>query len=167
MKPGLIAVFLAAASPMDAAEFHFCWRGSGGYSLTGSMSVPDSKLTGLVTEADVTKFEIKGFRHNVEIGSWNLTNRSSATTWLLRFDPEQMLFLTGGSFPGVASQGWNADGDVANCGAGGFGFNSGNYSQDICLDGEWIENSMIDPETPFPVGIIPLYPDCETILPLS
>lgn len=58
-----------------------------------------------------------------------------------------MIFLTGGSFAGFASQGWNANGDVTDCGTPGFGFNSGNFAQDICLNGAYVEASSIAPDT--------------------
>jgi hypothetical protein len=76
----------------------------------------------------------------------------------LRFDPQQMVFLTGGSFQGLHPQDWNANGNVTNCGKPGFGFNSGNYAQDICVNGTYIQASSIDPATPLTATFPPSCP---------
>lgn len=162
-----VAGLIVLAAPVQAETYHFCWLGSGGYTLTGQMTVGQAFLRSLVTESEVSAFRVTGYLDGQPIGSWNMADRTPDTTWHLRFDPLSMSFLVGGSFPGVASQGWNADGDVSDCGAGGFGFNSGNYSQDLCLNGKWIEASMIHPATPFLVGTEPVTPDCKVVAPLS
>ena len=45
-------------------------------------------------------------------------------------------------------QAWNMDGGGYNCGQGGFGFNIGDFAQDICVDNTLIQASQIDPHTP-------------------
>jgi len=115
----------------------------------------------IITERDVTRFEITGYNRLVPIGSWTLNDLYPGTTWHLRFDPQTLTFPTGGSFPGDYAQGWNADGNVQDCGRRGFGFNSGNYSQDVCLFGTWVEQSAIDPATPFHATSAPVSPACD------
>lgn len=152
------------ATPLRAAEFNFCWLGAGGYTMTGTIRFPDAYLSApIVTEREVTGFEITGYEHGVRIGSWSLAERKAETTWHLRFDPRTLTFPTGGSFPGDHSQGWNANGDVTDCGDKGFGFNSGNYAQDVCLFGVWISQSSIAPETPFRATPNPVTPDCRAV----
>jgi len=61
------------------------------------------------------------------------------------------MFLTGGLSGSSQGQEWNANGNVNNCGENGFGFNSGNIGQDVCVDGEYRIDSSIYEATPFPV----------------
>lgn len=158
------AAFLCLlATPIDAAGFNFCWAGNGGYTMTGRIEFPDELMGRIITERDVTEFEIIGYEFGVAIGRWNMNDRTPSTTWHLRFDPRSLTFPTGGSFPGELSQGWNADGEVTDCGQRGFGFNSGNYAQDICLYGVWIAQSSIPPETPLRATPNPVSPDCRAV----
>lgn len=143
----LLALF---AAPVQAADFSFCWIGGGGYTMAGTMTVPDDRLDGIVTEEDVTAFRITGFREGRPIGAWDLTQRTADTTFHLRFDPRAMAFPMGGDST-ANYQAWNADGTASNCGAGGFGFNAGNNAQDICLDNTWITASMVNRYTPLTV----------------
>lgn len=159
-----LAVVLAAglASPSLAADLRFCWVGANGYSLSGRMQVPDQKMSNaVITENDVTVFRISGFYNGMPIGNWDMRERTPDTTFHVRFDPIAMQFLTGGSFASTNSQGWNADGNVMNCGNPGFGFNSGNYAQDICVNGTYIEASSIDPATPLMAQSGPEAPTCK------
>ncbi|WP_245820414.1 hypothetical protein [Flavimaricola marinus] len=157
----LAGVCACLAAPVQAARFNFCWAGAGGYTMTGVIGFPDDLLSKpVITEADVTEFRITGYLSGVAIGGWSLAERSRDTTWHLRFDPATLTFPTGGSFPGEQSQGWNADGDVEDCGRDGFGFNSGNYAQDVCWKGVWIEQSSIDPATPLRATTQAVTPEC-------
>ncbi|WP_207510547.1 hypothetical protein [Cognatiyoonia koreensis] len=121
----------------------------------------------LITEDDVAAFEIIGYLNGKRIGSWNIDARTADQTWHLRFDPVSMTFLTGGWFASTNSQGWNADGSVDNCGAPGFGFNSGSYAQDICLNGAYIRGSSIPPETPIFATTAKVMPDCNQTIPMG
>ncbi len=162
LRAFLVPLFLSAL-PVQAATFNFCWEGGSGHTMTGRMQIADDRMTqAVVTEADVIRFKITGYHNGKRLGSWDMTQRDPAATWHLRFDPRSMTFLTGGSFDGPHSQGWNADGNVSNCGAGGFGFNSGNYAQDICVDGLYVTTSSIAPETPLLATTAPVSPDCST-----
>lgn len=151
-----------AAGPGQAAQFNFCWLGAGGYSLTGVIAFPDALLSApMITEADVTRFEITGYAFGVQIGAWDIATRARSATWHLRFDPQTLTFPTGGSFGSDASQGWNASGTVDDCGRAGFGFNSGNYAQDICLYGVYVVQSSIDPTTPLRATTDEVSPNCQ------
>ena len=162
----LIAALLPVSA--TAANVNFCWRGEGGYTMTGRMQIPDEKMfKAVVTEADVKAFKIAGYVHGQLLGTWDMRQVKPGTTWHLRFDPMGMTFLTGGSFAGTHSQGWNADGNVQNCGSPGFGFNSGNYAQDICVNGTYVDTSSIDPATPFLATMDPVTPDCRNTVPMS
>ncbi|NDV02666.1 hypothetical protein GZA08_17000 [Pseudoroseicyclus sp. CLL3-39] len=156
-----LALLALAATPAAAAEFPFCWRGANGYTMTGAIAFPDKLMgQGLVTEDDVTGFEITGYLDGTPVGRWSMDELTDETTWHLSFDPAELRFLTGGSFPGPQSQGWNANGEVSDCGKGGFGFNSGNWAQDLCIDGTWISDSSIPPATPFFASTVPVTPAC-------
>lgn len=138
------------ASPAPAATVHFCWLGANGYSMTGTMEFPDAlREADMITERDVTAFRIVGYLHGEVIGSWDMATREPGDTWYLRYFPRDWHFPTNGEVPGPFDQGWNADGTATDCGEGRFGFNAGNYAQDFCLDGRWVEESGVPPATPF------------------
>lgn len=159
---------MLTALPAAAADLNFCWRGASGYTMTGKMQIPDDKMyRAVVTEKDVTRFKIAGYLDGQLLGTWDMAQAGPDTTWHLRFDPMGMTFLTGGSFAGTHSQGWNADGNVENCGSPGFGFNSGNYAQDICVDGRYMRDSSIDPATAFLATTQAVTPDCGFSTPTS
>ncbi len=145
----LTLLLLPVAAP--AAEFAFCWEGGGGYTMVGRMTVSDFALSQtLVTEADVTAFNIQGFQDGRFVGSWDMRQSGPTTTFHLRFDPAAGTFPMGGSSD-LDYQAWNADGTASNCGNPGFGFNAGNNAQDVCINGSWITESMIDRWTPLEV----------------
>ena len=154
--------------PAVAADIHFCWQGANGYTMTGQMSFPDNKAyTAIVTEDDLTQFQIVGYHKGEKLGSWTMQQATESTTWHLRYDPVGMQFLTGDRFATTNSQGWNANGGVTDCGQPGFGFNSGNYAQDICLNGVYVVDSSIPPDTPLAVSSAPFSHDCSVAAPLS
>ena len=147
-----------AALPARAETYAFCWIGSGGYSMSGTM---EAEGHGLVTQDEVSGFEITGFRDGVRIGHWGLADRTDATTWILTFDTRRLEFPTGGG-PG-SYQAWNADGTASDCGDPGFGFNAGNNAQDVCVDGVWITDSMVDRDRPFLAVRGSEPPDCSAV----
>ena len=144
-----------AAMPAHAEVYSFCWPGSGGYAVTGTMEVPD---IGLVTQDDVTAFTITGWHDGVRIGSWDLAELTPTTSWVLSFDTRTMSFPMGGGYG--AYQAWNAGGGADDCGTPGFGFNAGNNAQDICLDDTWITESMVDRNRPLLAVQGREVPDC-------
>ena len=165
-----LSFLLSALSPVaaTAADLSFCWTGANGYTMTGKMRVaPDAMDGGIVTENDLTAFKIAGYRDGKLLGTWDMTQRDPQTTWHLRFDSDTMTFLTGGSFQSLHSQGWNANGNVSDCGTPGFGFNSGNYAQDICVNGRYLSDSSIDPTTPLRAGTGPVSPTCGSTMLMS
>lgn len=148
----LATAFACLAVPVQAAEFEFCWIGNNGFVMSGNMTVPDQALAQIsVTESDVTEFEIFGTRSGVSIGSWSLSDLTPQTSWNLNFDPAEMQFATGGYSDTPQGQQWNANGSVNNCGANGFGFNSGGGGQDVCVKNLYRTESIVAPDTPFPV----------------
>lgn len=166
IRPLLIVAVLA--NPAQAADFWFCWTGANDYTMLGQMRVPDAALgKPMVTAEDVTMFRIAGYRAGNLLGKWDIDTRDPRDTWVLNFDPASLSFLPGDA-PGYGyTQGWNADGTAEDCGPGEFGFNSGNYAQDFCLNGVWIEESGVAPATPFLVSTTPVDPFCRVIAPLS
>lgn len=157
----LTGIVTLAAAPLCAANLNFCWVGAAGYTMTGTMQFPDALLyKAVVTDRDVTRFKISGYRDGTYLGGWDMADRGDETTFHLRFDPIGMVFLMGGSFPTTHSQGWNADGRVENCGTPGFGFNSGNFGQDVCVNGRYILESSIAPDTPLFATTAAVTPDC-------
>lgn len=158
----LALALLLLATPSRAATIWICWQGDNGYTMSGRMEFPDALLTArIITEADVTAFQITGYKDGIPLGSWSLANRDAWQTWYLRYLPLERVFPTDNRIPGPYDQGWNADGTALNCGAGGFGFNAGSYAQDFCVDGVWIEESGTPPPTPFyALTEPPLIADC-------
>ncbi|RYH02041.1 hypothetical protein EU805_12390 [Salipiger sp. IMCC34102] len=164
----ILCIGLAVARPLAAETLNFCWTGANGYTMTGRMTLSDAAMRKpIVTQGDVSAFKIAGYRNGALLGTWNAQDAGPETTWHLRFDPATMTFPTGGSFTGPRSQGWNANGEVTDCGLGGFGFNSGNYGQDICVNGAYISASTIDPATPFVATRAPVTPECDSVAPIS
>ncbi|MEM7724296.1 MAG: hypothetical protein AAF376_18275 [Pseudomonadota bacterium] len=158
---------LIAAGPAQAATFHFCWIGGAGYTMRGEITFPDSLLgTGLITQDDVTDFRIMGFHDGIPIGAWSLARLKPHTTWVLSFDTNTLAFPMGGIRSENSYQAWNANGRVNDCGVGGFGFNGGNWAQDVCIDNTYIEVSSIDPNTPLQAFPLNTEVSCEATLPM-
>jgi len=159
MKPVLVIAALAA-SPAGAVEVQFCWLGAAGYSLAGTMAFPDPLATAdRITEADVTGFKMTGYRDGVPVGSWSLDKLTGGTDWNLNFSPREMRFMTGGYSDSDTGQQWNASGEMTDCGTPGLGFNAGGGAQDLCLDGVFVVESGVAPETPllaYPAGSAPI-----------
>lgn len=166
MQALVACIFLS--TPLNAAELNICWIGSNGYTMTGRMVVSDSAMKrDLVTETDITAFAITGYQDGIVVGNWSLKDQTDNTTWLLRFTPETLTFPLNLQYPQIGAQGWNANGDVTDCGAGGFGFNAGNWAQDVCINGRWVEESGVDPATPLLATYDPVTPDCGQVAALS
>lgn len=158
-----------ATAPAHAASFQFCWNGNNGYTMRGVIGFPDALLgTGIITEADVTEFEIFGYHNDLAIGAWSLDQLRPDTSWVLRFDTDTLSFPTGGDRALGTYQEWNASGSVDDCGAvDGFGWNGGNWAQDVCVNNVWIEDSSIDPYTPLQAYPLDVAVTCETSVPIS
>jgi hypothetical protein len=163
----LIASANAAASS-DTARFQFCWIGAGGYTMEGIIGIPSDLIgTGIITQAEVTEFAIWGYHNGLPVGSWDMDDRTTETSWTLFFDTDAMAFPTGGHFMEQSYQEWNANGRVDNCGKPGFGFNGGNWAQDVCIDNVWIRESSIDPDTPLPAVPVDEAMRCDPVVPMS
>lgn len=148
-----------ATSAAQAETFFICWRGAGGYSMTGQMTVPDEALNRpIIFHDDVTEFQITGYFEGRTIGSWSLAELTPDTSWFLQYD------VRGGFFPLKNLNGlyqmWNANGAVNNCGVPGFGFNAGNAGQDVCVDNTYIISSSIAWDTPILTYDAPQNPSC-------
>jgi hypothetical protein len=158
-----------AALPAQAARFQFCWIGANGYTMEGMIDFPDVLLgTGIITEAQVTGFRIQGFRDGLPVGFWSLAMLTPQTSWTLSFDTRSLEFPMGGSRDDQTYQEWNANGEVNDCGpTGGFGFNGGNWAQDVCIDNTWISDSSIDPFTPLQAYPMDVRLNCDPSLPVS
>ncbi|MFW2589157.1 hypothetical protein [Sagittula sp. SSi028] len=150
-RTGLIALLLPIAAQAQEAIYEFSWDGAGGYSLQGAVAVDRLRdETALITQDDVSCFYIKGRLGDREIGEWGLGLLNEETWWRMLLDPQVPAFLVEG-MGAQMPQAWNMDGFGTSCGAGGFGFNIGSAAQDLCIDGQLIVDSQIDPFRPFPV----------------
>lgn len=166
----LVAASLLAAQPaVAAARFQFCWIGANGYTMEGQIEFPEALIdTGIINETQVTGFRIQGFHEGLPIGFWSLDMLTPETSWLLHFDTRSLQFPTGGSRSQQTYQEWNANGEVNDCGAvDGFGFNGGNWAQDVCVDNTWIEASSIDPFTPLQAYPMDVRLNCDPSVPIS
>lgn len=156
------------ASQGHAADYYFCWLGANGYTMTGQMTIDPVALNKpVVTQDDVTLFKIAGYLEGTLLGKWDMATRAPDTSWLLNFDPARRAFMTPGDVGLGVSQAWNANGDADDCGNPGFGFNLGDYAQDFCLNGVWVEDSGMPPETVFLVSPTPVDPQCRVYTPTS
>lgn len=150
---GLVLALTLLPALASAETVSFCWQGAEGWSMTGTFTHADDG-DGLVTGEEVTKFRIRGYRQGAEVGSWDLSQRRPETVWNLNYDIAARAFLVGGYSYTPQGQAWNMSGD-GTCGAGGFGFNAGAASQDLCLNGVWLIESGVAPDRPFPAGDCP------------
>jgi hypothetical protein len=158
----------AFAHTVTAATLNVCWTGGNGYTMTGRMELPDSALRkSMVREDDITAFKITGYLNGTRVGSWNLIEKSASTSWALYFNPTTFTFPSAGDLNRQVSQEWNANGNVDDCGTPGFGFNAGNFAQDVCINGQYIEPSSIDPDTTIFATYDPVTPDCKSAAALS
>lgn len=140
------------ATPAASADFEFCWEGANGYRMEGVMTVDDVLLNlPLVTHNDITAFFIVGYKDDIPLGTWDMRQLTPTTSWNLSFDPQNMVFPTGGMHDSAEGQAWNAGGRADDCGDPGFGFNSGTNAQDVCVNNVWHTDSMINRYTRFPV----------------
>ena len=156
------------ATNAHAADFYFCWLGANDYTMTGQMTINPSALNKpVVTQDDVTRFKIAGYQEGTLLGKWDMETRAADDTWVLFFDPGRSVFMTPGDVGLGVSQAWNANGNADDCGNPGFGFNLGNYAQDFCLNGVWVEESGMPPETTFLVSPTPVDPQCRVYVPTS
>lgn len=163
-----LSVLSLVATQANAVDYYFCWQGDNGYTMAGQMSLDPAALNKpLVTQDDVTLFRIAGYLNGGLLGKWDMATRDDDDSWFLRFDPATREFLTPGAIGLGVSQAWNADGNANDCGTPGFGFNLGNHAQDFCLNGQWIEESGMPPETPFLVSPTPVDPLCRVYVPTS
>ena len=161
----VLAPILLLAHPAQAVTHAFCWTGALDYRVEGTITYPDALAGGLVTEAEVTGFRIVGWRGGDRLGAWSLEERTPETSFTLVFDAETLAFRMGGDPSGGTYQEWNADGTATDCGDPGFGFNGGNRAQDLCVDGIFVEESGVSPDTPLAVSP-PGAPPCGP-LPMS
>lgn len=151
-----------------AVDYYFCWQGSNGYTMTGQMTInPVALSKPVVTQDDVTLFKIAGYQEGTILGKWDMATRDDDDSWFLLFDPAARAFLTPAQSGLGVSQAWNADGTASDCGTPGFGFNLGNFAQDFCVNGVWVEESGMPPETPFLVSTVPVDPQCRVYAPTS
>ncbi len=149
IRAALLAAVLAA--PAQAATHGFCWTGAEGYRIEGTIAYPDG-ATGVLTEDDLTAFEIAGFRDDAYLGRWSLADRTPDASVTIRFDADALAFPMGGRRADGTYQAWNANGFADDCGDPGFGFNGGDRAQDVCVDGTFIDESGIDPDTPLAIA---------------
>lgn len=155
MRSVMLTLLLPVAAQAQEAVWTFHWQGNGGYEIRGGMSYDPRGLDGpLVVEGDLACFFVEGLKDGAPVGHWGLGMLTEETDWLLTFDPASAQFLVYGM--GVdMPQAWNMDGFGTSCGKGGFGFNIGNAAQDLCLDGELLRDSQVDPLRPFPAERAP------------
>lgn len=159
MRTALILALLATPAGAFAKDaiYRFTWQGAGGYAFEGAMSFDAAKLSlGRIYEGDVQCFVIEGRKGELPVGRWALGMLIPETTWILTFDTEAERFVPYGPADPMP-QAWNMDGYGTDCGPEGFGFNIGNYAQDICIDGTLIADSQMPPATPFPAERVERY----------
>jgi len=167
MQAVMVCMF-AFSQTAQAAVLNICWTGGSGYTMTGRMELPERAMRkSMVREDDITAFKITGYHNSVRVGSWNLVDLTPTTSWSLYFDPQSFTFPTAIDLNRSVTQEWNANGDVDDCGNPGFGFNAGNFAQDVCINGVYIEPSSIDPDTTLFATYDPVTPDCRSAAALS
>lgn len=153
----VLILSLVLTSPANAVTYSFCWVGAEGYRVEGTISYPDV-ASGILTEDDLTGFTIKGFHGGAYLGRWSLTQRGADDPVTIRFDADALAFPMGGDPTAGTYQAWNAGGAVTDCGNPGFGFNGGNRAQDVCVNGNFIDESGVAPDTPLKISGDPSNP---------
>jgi hypothetical protein len=127
---------LAASAAAHAAVYTISWTGSGGYSMTGSMSFSDALLgTGPITASSLTSFSIEGFLGAASVGTWDrfADGLGVGFNFNFNFDTTTEQFLTGGFSASSTGQDWNTTTGGSTCNT--FGFSSGSASQGLCING--------------------------------
>ena len=117
--------------------------------MTGIFSFDsDSDADGLIDGTELLNFSISGFHNGNPVGIWRFTDPyTGLEPFNFNFDPTGLLFFTGGNSNSPTGQNWNDDGNAGNsCGTPGLGFNNGNFSQDLCVNG--VKVSISDSSTP-------------------
>lgn len=145
------------ATPINAITHGFCWVGAEDYRIEGTISYPDG-ATGILREFELTGFTIKGFKGDTYLGRWSLAEAEGDDPIQIRFDADALAFPMGGDPLAGTYQAWNAGGAVTDCGTPGFGFNGGNRAQDVCVDGLFIDESGVPPDTPLKIAENPSNP---------
>ena len=106
-----VALIALLATPVAAADFEFCWEGANGYRMEGTMRIDDALLNrSILTEDDIGTFFIQGFKDDIALGAWDMSQMTPTTSWNLSFDPRGMVFPTGGMHDSDKGQAWNAGG---------------------------------------------------------
>ncbi|WP_179378077.1 hypothetical protein [Jannaschia marina] len=152
MRLPLLLAALAMPFQATAATHVFCWIGANDYRIEGYISYPDTAEGWLLTENTVTGFGITGWRGETYLGEWSMKDLTPDTSFTLRFNTRTMAFPMGGYPEDGTYQEWNADGTATDCGNPGFGFNGGNRAQDVCVNGVFIDESGIAPDTPLAIS---------------
>jgi len=127
------------ASSAQAVDYKIAFQGSGGYSLSGTLSFDDAlQGTGLIDETQISDLSIEVFQNGASIGTRSLSIDglgSTAAAFNVNFDTITGQFLTGGqSFSGA---GQNFFSDAGN-GCDTVGFSSGGRFQGVCVDGDFL-----------------------------
>ena len=148
---------MTAGAAAEPRTYVFTWAGAGGYTMSGAIAFDSAAAEGgLIFETAVDCFEITGFQDGAPVGRWALKQVTDETTWTLTFDITAEAFVVYGE-NAFMPQAWNMDGYGENCGPDGFGFNIGNAAQDLCLDGQLVFESQVDPSQPFPAERVETY----------
>ncbi|WP_255552263.1 hypothetical protein [Maritimibacter dapengensis] len=147
---GLVLSVVALPAVAENVGFRFLWEGASGFEMVGALAFDESLMSEpVIYEGDLACFEIEGRQDGDAIGRFALDMVTLETDWRLTFLPGQGAFAVY-SLATPTPQEWNMDGLGTSCGEGGFGFNIGNYAQDLCLDGKLLIASQMPPRTPFP-----------------
>jgi hypothetical protein len=151
IRAAILSLATTATAAADTVTHGFCWRGAEGYRIEGTISYPAS-ARGIVTQDDVTGFAIAGWRGDALLGRWTLDMLTPETSWRLTFNADRLEFPMGGYIEDGTYQEWNANGFADDCGVPGFGFNGGNRAQDVCVDGTFVNESGVPPDTPLRIS---------------
>lgn len=152
MRLVLVGLVLLCALPAAAQEarYRFVWDGAKGHRMRGALAFDGSMPHAIIRESDLTCFEIEGYRDGTPLGRFTLGMVGPDSVWWLHFDRTRAAFLVEGEMGISMPQAWNMNGFGTGCGAGGFGFNIGDYAQDLCSDNVFLQDSGVDPYRPFP-----------------
>ena len=146
---GIKIVFLRTISFMAIAgvtcvqggtilTYNLGWMGSNGYTMSGNFSFnSDSGTDGLIDGTELLTLSISGYQSGNPLGNWKFTDPyKGLEPFNFNFDPSAQQFFTGGNSNSPTGQNWNDDGNTgSSCGNPGIGFNDGNFSRDLCVNG--------------------------------
>jgi hypothetical protein len=142
----MAAAAMAIPATASAIAFDIEWIGSSGYRMLGTFSYSDSLInTGPITEASLDSVSMTVYFSGFPQGTWDYVADGIAAPYIFNFnfDTTTETLLVGGTSTGDQGQDWNVTPGGVSCPATSVGFSSGNFGQGVCVQGSFVDRSLI------------------------